>query len=164
MNKYAVILLLLSLLVLSGCKLPPDNVPEEDMVAYRIVITSVDYSSNEFTVHYVFSREDAESLDDGLSANYEDTESFHVVDWIISPDPEIFSADESNYNSSAFSFTLNEGETVPETIVFNTTKPIYIQEEVIYDEHGLFGESKAYVTVAKAYFETEEIPVTIKDL
>lgn len=157
MNKYAVILLLLSLLVVSGCEVPPENVPKNEMVKYRIVITSIDYyPSNTFTINCVFSRSDAESLDDALSANHDGSKSFHILDWILSPDPDMFTA-----NNNSFSFSLNEGETVPETIVFNTTKPVYLVQTVEY--WALTCTAEAGVTVAKAYFETAEFPVTVKD-
>lgn len=162
MKKYVVALSILALIVLSGCEQTPENVSKDDMVTYRIVIKSVTCSSNVFTVNYMFNREDGYYLDikSWFTADYEGTKSFSIADWIISPGPDLIS------KNGYLTFTMNEGETVPETIIFNTKKPIYLRKTVEY--HGSlpgleFEMDEEDITVAKAYFETAEIPVTIQD-
>ncbi|HHU37663.1 MAG TPA: hypothetical protein GXZ47_10635 [Treponema sp.] len=157
MKKNVIIALLLSVIVLSACTLPPDSIPEKDMVVYRIVVKSIEFSDNMFTVDYVFNSYDGSYVADWFTADYEGSESFHIVDWILSPDSTVITP-----GNRPVSFTVNEGEAIPDTVILNTTKPIYLRQRVIYDE-GMFGDCKADVTVAKAYFETAEISVTMKD-
>lgn len=158
MNKIIAVALFCTAIVLTGCEVPPENVPERDMVVYRLVIKNVVYSSNTFTVNSMFTRSDVHSLGYGLSSKYGSTEPVQILDWIVSPDSSIFTP----VPGTSSSFTLNEGETMPDTIVIDTTKPIYLYQTYEYSSvPGVPGE--ADVTVAKAYYETSEIPVTMKD-
>lgn len=162
MRKYIAAALVLSLYFLSGCQIEPQNLSEGDMVTYRIVIKSVSYSSDAFTVNYVFNSYNGSYLahETSFTADYEGTEPFHILDWILSPDPVAFTDD--YYRS--FTFRLNEGEAVPATITFDTTKPIYMRKEVSWynSAPGLPPDEKE-ITVAKAYIETVVVPVTIMD-
>lgn len=161
MRKYIATAFTLFAFFLSGCELEPKSIAEDDLAVYRIIIKSVSYSSNTFTVKYVFNSYNGSDLDGEtwFMADYEGTESFRLRDWILSPNPAAFGVE---YSWNYFSFNLNKGETVPATITFDTTKPFYMRKKASWNPSipGTAEETKE-LTVGKAYIETEVVPVTI---
>lgn len=162
MKIYPAAALLVFTVLLSSCEIEPENVPKSEMVSYRIVVKGVEYDSEKFTLDYVYNSLDGAYMDKRTwyCADYEGTESFCMVDWILSPDPAVF----EDSASAGFFFSLKEGEPVPEKIILNTTKPIYMRETVTYFP-GIpgTGGSEKDITVARAYFETAEVPITSKE-
>lgn len=162
MKIYPVAVLLLIGLLLSSCEIEPENVPQSEMVSYRIVVKSIEYDSGTFTLDYVYNSQDGASMDSETwnCSDYEGMEAFNIVDWILSPDPAVF----LKPTGRGFSFYLEEGATVPDKIILNTAKPIYMRKTIYYqDSIPGTAESEKDVTVARAYFETAEVMVAIKD-
>lgn len=159
MKIYPAAVVILVSLLLSGCEIEPENVPKSEMVSYRIVVKNIEYNSGKFTLDYVYNSQDGFYMEERTwyCSDYEGTEDFSIVDWILSPDPAVF----EDSASIGFFFSLKEGEPVPEKIILNTTKPIYMREEVEYNGSipGMIHET--VITVARAYFETAEVPVTV---